>query len=330
MARLKRIGGGQAAASDDASLRIRAAWLYHNHGLTQKEVSDRLGISRGTVIRILNEAVERGEVRIWIDDNEAQCVDLAVKLESAFGIDEAIVVPDAPPELVAKSVGLALGRFLSEVIADDMTIGVGWGRTLMASLAGVKPARRKGVRVVSLLGGVVEVRDSNPLEFSWRMASQFGADCYLFIAPAFVDSPATKRRLIEKCGIDKLYKLASRLDIAVISAGDINSSPTSLAARIITPKDLQALVKLGCVCDVLCNFIDADGNTVKHPLNRRTMSVDLDDLRRAGHVVIASGGSHRAPAIIAAIRRIGCNTLVTDEGAARAMLDAAASGVRSS
>jgi DNA-binding transcriptional regulator LsrR (DeoR family) len=50
------------------------------------------------------------------------------------------------------------------------------------------------------------------------------------------------------------------------------------------------------------------------------MSVDLDVLRDAGHVLIATGGVHRAAAIHAAIRRIGCNTLITDEGAARALL----------
>ncbi|RVD45588.1 sugar-binding domain-containing protein, partial [Mesorhizobium sp. M7A.F.Ca.ET.027.03.2.1] len=67
-------------------------------------------------------------------------------------------------------------------------------------------------------------------------------------------------------------------------------------------------------------FLDRDGRTVDHPVNDRVMSVDLDTVRRARHVVIASGGEQRAAAILAAIRRIGCNTLVTDESAARQML----------
>jgi DNA-binding transcriptional regulator LsrR (DeoR family) len=327
MARLKR-GVSQSAASDDSSLRIRASWLYHNQGLTQKEVSARLGVSRGTVIRILNEAIERGEVQIWISGNEAECTELAVRLEDALGLDEAIVVPAAKGAgMAAKAVGLALGRFLSEAVTDDMTIGVGWGRTLTASLASLRPVRREGVKVVSLLGGVVEAQGSNPLEYSWRVAHQFGADCYLFIAPAIVDSLATKRRLIEKCGLDRLYELARSLDIAVVSAGDINPRSTSLAAGLISAAELAELVKLGSVCDVLCNFLDAEGRSVPHSLNRRAMSIDLDDLRRARHVVIATGGAHRAAAIHAAIRRIGCNTLITDESAARALLGGKAPSV---
>jgi DNA-binding transcriptional regulator LsrR (DeoR family) len=59
---------------------------------------------------------------------------------------------------------------------------------------------------------------------------------------------------------------------------------------------------------------------VPHALNRRVMSVDLEAIRAAGHVLIATGGAHRAGAIRAAIKRIGCNTLITDEGAARSLL----------
>jgi DNA-binding transcriptional regulator LsrR (DeoR family) len=68
------------------------------------------------------------------------------------------------------------------------------------------------------------------------------------------------------------------------------------------------------------NFLDADGRTIDHPINERVMSVDLDTLKQARHIVLSSGGAHRAKAIRATIRRIGCNTLITDEAAARALL----------
>ena len=167
---------------------------------------------------------------------------------------------------------------------------------------------------------MVEARDSNPLEFGWRMATRFGADCYLFVAPAFVDSAETRTRLIEKCGLDRILELATALDIAVLSVGDISMESTSLTASMVTAKELGEVVAKGAVCDVLCNFLDRDGRSVDHPLNGRVMSIELDQLRKAGHVVIATGGAHRATAIAAAIARVGCNTLVTDETAATALL----------
>lgn len=319
VARLRR--DTHTAYSESAALRLRAAWLYYNQGLTQKDVAEKLGVSRTTVIRMLDEALKRSEVQIWINEGVGDCVELAVRLEKAYGLDEAVVVPAADSaEATAKGVGLALGQFLTEAIPDDCTIGVGWGRTLTASLASFRPARRERVKVVSLLGGVVEAHHINPIEYTWRLASQLGAECYLFLAPLLVDSRETKRSLIEKCGLKTLFELAENMDIAVVSCGDIGPKSSSLSRDFIARKELEELVAAGCVCDTMCNFLDVEGRTIDHPIRHRVMSIDLDTVSKARHIVLVSGGAHRAPAIRATIRRVGCNTLITDEGAAQAML----------
>jgi DNA-binding transcriptional regulator LsrR (DeoR family) len=294
--------------------------MYYSHGLTQKEVAEQLNLSRTTVIRLLDEAVKRGEVRFWIEEGEGECVELAVQLERVLNLDEAIVVPAVDLEQGPRSIGLALGKFLSEAIPDNVTVGVGCGRTLTASLASFRPPRLDGVKIVSLLGGAVETRFTNSVDYTWRLASALGAECYLFPAPLIVDSSATKRSLVEDCGLDRLYALAENLDIVVLSVGDIGPAGTSLARNVLTPTQLDELVALGCVGDVLCNFFDKNGDAVPHPIYDRVMSIGVDQLSRAGHVVIASGGAARAKAMLAAIRRIGCNTLVTDEPAARALI----------
>lgn len=159
----------------------------------------------------------------WIENGEADLVQLAITPKHKLGLDEAIVVPAVGGiEQAARSVGLALGKFLSETITDNMTIGVGWGRTLTASLASFHVPAHSSVKVLSLLGGAVETRFANPVEFSWRLASALNAECYLFPAPLVVDSAETKRRLIQPCGLDKLYDMAepsiSRSSARVTSA----------------------------------------------------------------------------------------------------------------
>ncbi|MDP9836024.1 DNA-binding transcriptional regulator LsrR (DeoR family) [Neorhizobium huautlense] len=327
MAKLRR--DTHTTVSDSSSQRLRAAWLYYNQGLTQKDVAERLGISRSTVIRMLDEAMKRSEVQIWISEGVDSCLELATRLERAYGLDEAVVVPapkDDSAEALASAVGLALGQFLSEVIQNDMTIGVGWGRTMTASLSSFRPPRRENCKVVSLLGGIVAVQKTNPIDFTWRFAGQLGAECFMFLAPLLVDSVATKRALIEKCGLDAVYDLAENLDLAVVSCGDIGPHSTSLSEGFISKAELDRLISAGCVCDTMFNFLDADGNSVDHKLNERVMSIDLDTLKKAKHVVLSSGGAHRATAIRATIRRVGCNTLITDEAAAMELLRLTESG----
>jgi DNA-binding transcriptional regulator LsrR (DeoR family) len=312
---------------DSPGLRLRAAWLYHAHGLTQKDVADRLGIARTTVVRLLEEARRRGEVQISIAEGDGDCVDLALRLEDALGLAEAVVVPAAPGvEATARAVGLALGRFLSETLADGMTVGIGWGRTLSAALGSFRPPRREGTRVVSLLGGVVRASEVNPMEVTWRMAAQLGAECWLYPAPLLVDSPETRQRLLQGSGLERLDALAAALDVAVVSAGDVGPGATSLSLDLLSPDDLDGLVAAGAVCDTLCRFLDAAGREVDHPVNRRVMSVPLDAVASAGHVILAGGGAGRARAILAAHRRLSPDTLVTDEEAAKALIALAAEG----
>jgi DNA-binding transcriptional regulator LsrR (DeoR family) len=173
---------------------------------------------------------------------------------------------------------------------------------------------------MSLMGGSIEAQFANPFEFSWRLATALQAECFLFPAPLVVDSPETKRRLMEACGINRLTALATSLDLAVVSAGDISEQSGSLVRSIITTADAEELLKLGCAGDIMCNFIDRDGELIDHPLNSRTMSVGIEAVKSARHIVLASGGKQRAGAILAVIRAIGCNTLITDEHAARSIL----------
>jgi len=73
--------------SDDTSLRLRAAWLYYAYGHTQTEVAEQLGIGRSSVIRLLDEARIRGEVKFWIGEGGAESIELALQLENALKLD---------------------------------------------------------------------------------------------------------------------------------------------------------------------------------------------------------------------------------------------------
>jgi DNA-binding transcriptional regulator LsrR (DeoR family) len=311
----KRAGAG------GSSLRLRAAWLYYSRGWTQAAIADDLGVSRSTVIRMLDEARARNEVQVWINASPDDCTELAISLEQAFGLREAIVVPgEGSVEDTARDVGAALGRYLSQIITDNMLIGATWGRTLNAALGTFRPAPRSNTRVVSLLGGTLRAKGMNPIDFSWQLASRLNGECMLYLAPLIVNSPETKSALIEQCGLDRLHEAARALDLAIISCGDLGAESSSSVMELIGPDDRAGLLAAGAICDAGCNFLDAEGRDVDHPLRDRVMSVDLGTIARAGHIVLASGGAHRAAAIRATILRTGCQTLITNEAAAKALL----------
>ena len=301
--------------------RMRIAWMYYVEGLTQNEIADRLGIGRVTVVRNINEAIKQREVKIWIEGEVSECFELETELKQAFGFKEAVVVPEpVKPENLTNSIGAAAGMYVSEKLQDDMTVGVGWGATLYESLQTLAPREFENVQVISLLGGIVQARKFNPAEFAWQFARIMAADCYLFQAPAVVDSPETREALIERCGLRDIFRRAERLDLALLSVGTMAPASTAFRFNLISDDERAALMKLGAVGDMLFNFYDRDGQLIDHPVNRRVMSLPIAQLRGVPTRVIASGGNDKVECLLGAIKLVGCNVLITNEATARELL----------
>ena len=166
--------------------------MYYVEEMTQSAVAEALGVGRVTVVRMLAEARALGEVRIALARGAADLAGLEIALAGTLGVGEAIVAPlSAPNADPTAPIGAALGAVISELVADDMKIGLGWGFTLRKALDHLSERAAKAVTVVSLVGGVTHVGSINPAEFAWEFARAYDADCYLIPAPALVDCGET-------------------------------------------------------------------------------------------------------------------------------------------
>ena len=304
---------------DDLS--IRAAWLYYVEELTQVEVARALGLSRAKVIRLLGAARESGVVRIHLDARGARQIALEHRLMRAFGLAEAIVAPAATSgDAVDAVVGHAAGTYLSEHVRDGMAIGIGWGSTLSAMLKSIRDRFVSDLAVVSLLGGMTHSRAINPSAVARRVADAFGADCYQLTAPLFVSSPETRAALWKEPGLSELLERARTVDLALVSVGDVREDSTLFREGLLPQSAVRGLLAAGAVGDVLCHFVDVEGRVVQHAVNARVVAVAPGDLRKVPKVVVAAGGKRKVPAIRAALKALKASVLITEEGAAEALL----------
>ncbi len=315
--------GAKLTSLPDASqrLRLRAAWLYFVEGRTQSEIATILDIGRVSVVRLLADARKRREVRIQIEAPLAELTGVERGLEMRYGVQRAIVAPhtvtdDDPTQVIAA----AAGAFISEMMRPNIQIGVGWGRTLYSSLPFTVGATLEGVRVVSLLGGIAEARRFNPAEFAWRFTELFQGEGFLVPAPAIVDSPQTRTALFENCGISEVFAQVASLDMVLLSAGGISTFNTAYRTGHVSEEDRRSLIGAGAVGDILYNFVDASGAVIDHPINRRTVSADLDRLAKVPSRVLVSGGPDKVAVLKAALTSLAPTTLITDEVTANALL----------
>jgi len=187
---------GNTTAIDTAQMqRIRAAWMYYVEGMTQNEVAAALGINRIAITRMLAEARKRGEVSIRIHSDLAELVELQRGLEQRYGLERAILAPFSDPAGdPTRVIAATAGAHISDLMANHMTIGVGWGKTLHATLPFIEGRALEGVRVISLLGGIAEARRFNPAEFAWQFAELFDAEGFLVPAPPLWTGPKPVKR----------------------------------------------------------------------------------------------------------------------------------------
>lgn len=302
--------------------RVRAAWLYYIEGKNQKETADVLGISRLQVTRLLAEARKRGEVNIQINSNLNSVVECQRALETQFGVKKVIIAPRTDPDTDAsKAVASSAGKFISEYVQSNMTIGVGWGRTLYSALPHIRGRELENVRIISLLGGISQAKRFNPAEFAWQFAERFNGEGYLVPAPALVDSPETKHALLEHCGINQIFDFADALDVAFLSAGGISGLTTSYRLGHLSEAERKSLIEAGAVGDLLYNFLDIDGNTVDHEVNERSISVNIDRLKKANDLVLISGGEEKVEIMISCLKRLIPTVFITDEMTAQSILE---------
>lgn len=202
-----------------------------------------------------------------------------------------------------------------------MTIGVGWGRTLSSTLQHIGARPLNDLKVISLLGGIVQPRRSNPPEFAWQFAQIFQGEGYLIPAPALVDSKETRIALIERCGLNTVLDMAEELDMVLLSVGDIQTaSSTSYRVGLIDEAQKLSLIENGAVGDVLFHFYDKSGKIVDDPVHDRVMSAKIESLQKTPQRILTSGGKEKIAALLGAIKLLRPTVLITDEESAAQML----------
>ena len=298
---------------------VRAAWLYHVEGLTQEQIARAMKKPRQGDPPARRRPRKRS--RAHPHRRQGRQVALERRIAHAFGLEEAVVVPSPSDDAVAAMVGQAAGTYLADHVRDGMSIGVGWGSTLSMSLKAIGAQPYARLSVVSLLGGMTHSRAVNPSAVARRIADAFGADCYQLTAPVFVADEATRAALWAEPALHDLLERARRVDLALVSVGDISEDATLFREGLLPRSQLASLIERGAVGDVLCHFLDAEGRIVDHPVSRRVVAVALDDLRRVPNIVIAAGGRRKVAAIRAALRAMAAKVLITDEAAARGLLE---------
>lgn len=308
---------------EEQQIYARVAWLYFEGGQTQQEIADQLGLTRLRVNKILGILRAEGAIVVNIRLPLANCVALEVRLKQVFGLDDVQVVPSFNGVSEQQRViGHAAGAMLEPMLQDGQGIGVGWGKTLAATLQRLTPSAFPNSWVSSLMGGLTRGAEWGTFDVAIGYARLLQAECYHLVGPLYFPSAESRELLLKHQGIRETLIRASRVSVAVVSCGDL-SDRSQLAKLPSVRENMAGLRGAGAVGDFMGTFLDAEGNPVRHPLNDCVLSLGIEEVRKIPISILASGGVYKAPIMYGILKAGYVRRLVTDEQCATALLQKA-------
>ncbi len=305
------------ARIDELRLMTKVARMYHEQGLRQTEIMNRLSMSQSTISRLLKRAEKAGIVRITVSVPSGAHPDLEEALQEKYGLQEAIVVDSIEDdEQIVRDLGPAAAYYVETTLKPTDVVGLSsWSAALLAMVNSMQPnPRTAGARVVQILGGVGNPSaEVHATHLTRRFADLVGGTATLLPAPGVVGSSEAKRVLMKDRFIQEALRLIGGVTLALVGIGAIEPSRLLAASgNVFSPDELQTLRAHGAVGDICLRFFDKSGAPVVTPLEDRVIAMDLEQLRHANRVVGVAGGSRKTAAIHAALAGRLVNVLITD------------------
>lgn len=316
------ITGGGSLRDDESSMATRAAWLHYAGGLTQAEVAKRLGLSSLKAHRLIMKANQDGLVKVYIDGEVSECVELEQKLSTRYGLDYCEVVPDFDPEdLPLKALGISGAQFLKREIEREghMLIGMGHGRTLAACVEYLPRTTNNDVRFVSLLGGLTRKFSANPHDVIHRLAERTGAEAYVMPVPFFANTIEDRDVLFSQRGVREVFDLANSADLLLVGIGTVEREASLVATGMIEKSEIEEIKNGGGVGELLGHFFDKKGQPIETTLSDRTFTMKREDLKNR-RIVAVAGGKVKARAIRSVLESRFLSGLITDERTAQTLM----------
>jgi len=299
---------------------VQASRMYYEQQLTQAEIGRQLNTSRSSVSRLLQEARERGVVKISINYPWKRDYELERQFLMQFQLKDVRVLKtvDGITANLIDGIGSLAAEYVDGFVQDGMVLGISYGRTLAATISRLSPAHYD-LTAVQILGAL---GSDNPLfegpDLVRETANTYRAKYQYLLTPLIVEDPLTRDLLLRESQVQDVLNLGRNSDAVLIGIGGHDKTASSLIwTGYLTEKDLDNIKSYGSVGHMCAHFYDIHGNVLDVELHKRVISIGLEALRDIETVIGVAGSEEKAEAILGALNGKYIDVLITDEQAAK-------------
>lgn len=306
-------------------LLARIAEMYYEEHLTQGEIAVQTGYSRSMISRLLAEARDQNVVEIKVNHPLERRPELEQELQAQLGLQSVRVLARGTLSYaqMLRRLGIMAARTVEELVQDNTIAGISWGLSLWEMIQALRPTPRIGVHIVQMMGALAATEpDTDGPELARRLARIFSGRYTTLPLPLIMESESISQSLRADQRFQRMIAHCRIATLALVGVGTSEPERSSmLRTGYITEAQLEDLRQAGAVGDVCALHYNIKGESVDTPLTRRMMTIDAVTLSAIPTKMAIGGGQYKAATILGACRAGFVDILVTDEVAARGVLD---------
>lgn len=238
-------------------------------------------------------------------------------IREKLGLKNIIVVPGNVDEdvTVFTELGKAAALYLKELIKDNSIIAITGGSTIKEVIDNMpKVNNLNNVLVVPARGGMGSSVETQANSLAASLAKKMGASYKLLHIPDNLSNNALSAMLNE----GDVKEIVKNIMISNILIYGIGRADKMAERRGLSTEKLDELKFKGAVGEAFGYYFNADGQII---CSTSTIVVDSESLKNIENLIAVAAGKNKAEAIISAEKNLSNSTLITDEGAAREIIN---------
>ncbi|ANU23855.1 sugar-binding transcriptional regulator [Planococcus donghaensis] len=244
--------------------------------------------------------------------------DMEVQLQSILGISKVVILPQNSDEIpaVKSHIGKEAARLLETVFGRYKKIAVTGGSTMAAISKELSIGKSdRTLQFIAARGGLGEdvLHQANTIAAAF--AEKTGGSFKTLYLPDHLSAEAFEMMMKEPV-IKEMMDLYDQTDVVVHGIGDAEEMAVRRHSSL---EEVKMIRSGGAVSEAFGYYFDKDGKIV---YRIRTAGIQLEQVQKAKTVLAVAGGESKARAILSyAKNAAGPTVLITDEGAARKIID---------
>lgn len=299
----------------EEDLMRKASWYYYFEGLTQIEIANVLGINRIKVIKLLEKARETGIIQFKLREDCQKKMELETKLIKKFKLDDAFIVPSSTDKSrINSSIAKGASVYINNRLNASTKINIGYGDTQNKILNNLATMAENLVTYISLTGGVSFYLPNT-------QSSIFNAKLHIIPAPLIASTSEMSKAIMQETSVKEISRLTNLANLTIVGIGSMHESATIFKNGIISKNDFEYLKMQGAVGDILCHFIDKNGDLIQTSYEEKLISTPLSKLKELKNVIGVAAGDKKVEAIHAVLKGQYLNVLITDDSTAEKILE---------